>query len=522
MKKIILSLGAALFMCIASAQVSKTIDVATAGSFRSVFIAAGGNKTTTTNLTVTGNINARDVKFMRDSMPALSILDLAAVQIKAYNGTGGTSSTVSIYPLNEMPQESFSFFDTVRQTFISKTTLTSIKLPGSLGSIGYAAFLNCSGLSGTLFLPSSLKTIGNNAFGGCSSINCELTIPNSVTDIGDFAFETCTGFTGSLHIPNSVRTIGDGAFMACSGFTGSLIIPNSVKSIGAASFERCTGFNENLILSNTLTYIGSNAFYYSTGLSGNLIIPNSVTKIDHDAFMGCSGLNGILSIPASVTSIIDGTFYHCSNLKKIIVNKSTPIVIQEYAVENINKTNCELIVLSGSKAAYQAAVGWNLFTHITEAIFVTLDTKGGNPVAPITTTLTNSTITAPDVPVRNGYSFAGWYKEAVCTNAWDFATDIIITPITLYAKWTQNPVNITSREISNFKLYPNPANTTLNLGNLQQNAQISIFSMDGKLMKQQDITTSESNINIEDFPKGVYLLKVNNKEVNMVQKFIKQ
>ena len=35
-----------------------------------------------------------------------------------------------------------------------------------------------------------------------------------------------------------------------------------------------------------------------------------------------------------------------------------------------------------------------------------------------------------------GYTFGGWYKEAGCTNAWDFENDVVTEDITLYAKWT--------------------------------------------------------------------------------------
>jgi len=31
----------------------------------------------------------------------------------------------------------------------------------------------------------------------------------------------------------------------------------------------------------------------------------------------------------------------------------------------------------------------------------------------------------PEAPVRGGYTFGGWYKEAECINVWDFATDVL-------------------------------------------------------------------------------------------------
>ena len=36
-----------------------------------------------------------------------------------------------------------------------------------------------------------------------------------------------------------------------------------------------------------------------------------------------------------------------------------------------------------------------------------------------------------------GYTFAGWYKDADCTQAWDFSKDVVTADMTLYAKWVK-------------------------------------------------------------------------------------
>ena len=43
--------------------------------------------------------------------------------------------------------------------------------------------------------------------------------------------------------------------------------------------------------------------------------------------------------------------------------------------------------------------------------------------------------TTPEAPQAEGYTFGGWYKEAGCTNAWDF-DEAVTSDVTLYAKWT--------------------------------------------------------------------------------------
>jgi len=69
-------------------------------------------------------------------------------------------------------------------------------------------------------------------------------------------------------------------------------------------------------------------------------------------------------------------------------------------------------------------------------------TNGGTPIDDLHPTY-NSTITAPADPVRNGYTFAGWYKEAALVNLWNFATDVVRTEVNLYAKWNPILYNVT-------------------------------------------------------------------------------
>lgn len=46
---------------------------------------------------------------------------------------------------------------------------------------------------------------------------------------------------------------------------------------------------------------------------------------------------------------------------------------------------------------------------------------------------------APDTPVKSGYTFGGWYKDSTLQTPWDFANDTVTADTTLYAKWTANP-----------------------------------------------------------------------------------
>lgn len=66
---------------------------------------------------------------------------------------------------------------------------------------------------------------------------------------------------------------------------------------------------------------------------------------------------------------------------------------------------------------------------------VTFDSRGGSTVDPITNITGGSKISTPVDPVREGYVFRGWHKEAETINPWDFGNDTVTGHTTLYAKW---------------------------------------------------------------------------------------
>lgn len=53
------------------------------------------------------------------------------------------------------------------------------------------------------------------------------------------------------------------------------------------------------------------------------------------------------------------------------------------------------------------------------------------------TTAANGSVAKPADPTREGYTFAGWYTDEACTEAYDFSV-AVTADMTLYAKWTKN------------------------------------------------------------------------------------
>lgn len=78
------------------------------------------------------------------------------------------------------------------------------------------------------------------------------------------------------------------------------------------------------------------------------------------------------------------------------------------------------------------------WTTFTPNYTVTFDANGRGTAPEAQCVAKDAKATTPAAPTATGYTFGGWYKEAGCTNAWDFANGVVTSDITLYAKWTPN------------------------------------------------------------------------------------
>ena len=64
------------------------------------------------------------------------------------------------------------------------------------------------------------------------------------------------------------------------------------------------------------------------------------------------------------------------------------------------------------------------------------DTKGGSTIANDSVKYGEYIVSRPEDPTKPGYGFKGWYKDAECTQKFDFTT-IITEDTTIYAKWEE-------------------------------------------------------------------------------------
>ena len=392
-----------------------------AGKLKECITAAKKDFRNLQNLKITGEINALDFYFMRDSMDRLQALNLKEVKIvKREIDDDGMPSKDDVIPsmafyaksllqsvilpdqLQEIDENAFSG---------CKSLMGSLTIPEGVVKIGRMAFYECFGMRGILSLPSTLEYIGNDAFNRCGIIG-ELKLPDKLKYIGDQAFWWCTNLTG-LVLPENLQYLGSSAFAFCSGITGSLKIPHGITEIPLQAFSSC-GFDGVLILHDGITMIGQRAFSYCK-FKGELNLPSKLLILEDDVFSDCnfSGeiklpqnlrsvgvralgnnvrLSGTLEFPPSVTSIsagafaacgfeeiifsenleyigyinsYEGAFANCFNVGRIVCKGTIPAnVVDSKVFEGVPKDNFTLEVPESVVEQYRAAPGWREFKRI--------------------------------------------------------------------------------------------------------------------------------------------------------------
>jgi len=482
----------------------KRISVNVAGTLSTLLTSS--EKSSITSLTISGSIDARDFKTIRDNLPLLRLLDISSVTIPSYTGTQGTEkSSSTFYASNSIPQ--YAFYNS--STSIGKTSLTKINLPTSITTIGYGAFVKCSGLMGNFVIPTSVQSISDWAFNSCSGLTGVLSIPLSVAYIGSQAFSSCSNIT-KIIIPASTSSIGDYAFL---NFYGSF----SVNS-GNTNYSSW----DDVLYNKTKTTL----LQCPTSKNGCHIIASTVSSIGSYSFYNCDKINSVV-LPSSVTTIGASAFFNCLSMESIYIFKSSPqsISLSSNIFNLVDNVNCKLFVPLGSKSSYKSASQWGVFTNIFEMDDMmlssnTINLKSSESITSTINIFTNKAWIANSdqlwltISPSNGLNSSSLILKAsenyeVKPRVANVAINIPSVGITQTIIITQ-PCSITGfietkKDLIN--IYPNPSTDAFQISGLDGKAKFLLFDIYGRLLIEKQITAFES-ISVNKLPKGIYVVKI--------------
>ncbi len=297
-----------------------------------------------TELTISGEIDARDFKFIGDSLNSLQSLDISQASIVAYSNV----NKPLIASISEFPEA------TLPQMMLFGHELSEIILPQNLKAIGHAALAGCANLQ-QITIPESVKDIGDYAFYG--SALTSITLPDNLTVIGKAAFANCNALT-SANIPAGI--IGDKAFEGNTALV-SITIGAKVTAIGNEAFLGTNITNLDLSQATTLTTIGDWAAANTKITTATL--PNSLTKIGEGAFFGNSQLTQI-NLPQSVTRIPDLAYAEMRNITLDSLLHDNITHIGDYAFYNWARPTHFYIPASVTYIGSYAMAGMEFLTQI--------------------------------------------------------------------------------------------------------------------------------------------------------------
>jgi len=296
-----------------STEMEATANLETAGTLESVLKEAHGDDVVNiTKLTLTGNYNAVDHRFLRDSLTALTELDMEGVTI-----VGGDSTYRAPNSHDWDYLKDFKLVDnTIGQNMFSHLKLTNLVIPNNVVKIEDYAFTTTKlksfeipasvtsmgqGVCNVIKTLEDVKVLANitglphSTFGGCENLK-KVELSSTINSIGTNAFTNCFSLTDFSYFKNIVF-IDKEAFKVC-GFT-SIDFHEGLVYVGEAAFSGCRSL-ASVTFSSTMTNVSTNMFTYSAVES--LKIPETVTKLSRACFWGMEHLKSI-ELLASVEHI---------------------------------------------------------------------------------------------------------------------------------------------------------------------------------------------------------------------------
>lgn len=333
------------------------VHVAKAGTLESVLSQMGLDKSTLTNLKLTGELTDADFYFMRDQMTTLASVNLKDVKLVQCSSDHINQGPVNPRD-NYLPWRAFREKQTLRRLILPESmefmspeclyrvNLTStLVIPESVWGIEYHAMAEM-GDQCTIVLPGKLKLIGGGAFAE-SQAHINLKLPNTLEEIGGSAFWRARNVTGTFSLPANLKVLGNNAFWDCGhDLSGDIIIPEAITEIPNGAF-RSTGFKNgtNVIMHAGIKRIGSSAFDGLT-FNSSVNIPRDVTYIDRWAFQNCKFAGGV-SIPDRIAYIEYGAFAFSNYSGKLDYPKSLDYIAGKNGESGIFRaTQIDSLVIS--------------------------------------------------------------------------------------------------------------------------------------------------------------------------------
>lgn len=326
----------------------------------------------------------------------------------------------------------------------------------------------------SLVLSNNVKLIGYNAFD--NNLLTSVVFPNQLEWIGDFAF--ANNKLSSITIPDTVKRIGNSAFVNNDLQTitilsrNTIVLPNAIpkqtKILGTIPSKAKEYADQN---GNPFEYLGFTITYDGNGHTSGSVAADYIDKTTQSFTVKKQESlkkDGYVFTGWNTERDGSGTDYHVDEVKTMTGDLTLYAMWlpQQHVTFNTDGgsiippqfVNVNTLVMEPPAPTKQGHTfeGWykeaaltNKWDFMNDVVSspitlyakwkvvqheVTFNTGGGSAM-PSQLVDDNTVLIGPSVPMKQGYIFAGWYKEAALINQWDLTNDVVTSATTLFAKW---------------------------------------------------------------------------------------
>lgn len=365
------------------------------------------------------------------------------------------------------------------QQFSGCSSLKSVDFRGtSVTQLSKEVFKGCTSLTSVYLGEQENLSIDAYAFQDCTNLETVDCSTTNIYSIGNYAFYNCSGLTKIDLSGSSMETIGQSVFRNCTGLE-EVILPKTLKEIGYLAFSGTV--IKSLDLSNTaITKIGYSSCANMDVLK-TLYLPNTLQEFEDNAFsVSKSSFDRLYifsDIPEADINAMANKAIGVWSGRRISFPKGTYTIIYDGNSATAGTMDTQTCMIDGftfslSKNAYTREnytfTGWNTMPDGSGAFYrdeaniypltetdqdeITLyamwkdssitdytityvlnatNVQNDNPTA---YTNNSDTITLKD-PIREGYTFLGWFSDKELTQQVTEIAKGSTGNITLYAHW---------------------------------------------------------------------------------------
>ena len=442
---------------------------------------------TITELTITGQVDARDLVFVADELSSLTSLDLSGANIMALESDEPVVGNAMHFGADELPA-----------TIFFGKNYASIVLPTSLKSIGAQALAGCSGLT-AIEIPASVTSIGDDAFNACGLTS--VTIPATVQNMGARAVANCPQL---LSANIQCANLGEEAFAGCVALT-TVNIGSGVNTIGAAAFKGTTALQTlNVAEGASLQAIGERAFMSSGIQAVDFTDIAGLETIGMWAFANTALTE--LKLGNSLSSVGDGAFFYNTALETVEMPQGITRV-GDYLFAGCNTVNNDSVIIEGyTEVGKYAFLNWDQMTRFVVPSTVTY--IGDRAMAGMTGLEMMSSY-ATSVPELGQDVWEGVNQPAVTL----FVSESSVDDYRDAAQWQEfkidmEPTDTDEPLIGDADIKAYFSGPMLIVKAQHEINSVNIYEVNGVLLSQVNPGTTEAAINTANFSGKLYVVAV--------------